>query len=56
MYVHNGHFGEGKLVDQDVQERLDQLGNATVQLTSQLYRRNVAIQQPSIPRQKLNQS
>ncbi|UOR10460.1 NADPH-dependent FMN reductase [Halobacillus amylolyticus] len=56
VYVHNGHFDEGKLLDQDVLNRLDQLGSAAVQLTSQLDKRNIEIQQPSIPRQKLNQS
>ncbi|WP_079525389.1 NADPH-dependent FMN reductase [Halobacillus hunanensis] len=56
VYVHNGHFSEGELVDEDVKSRLYQLGKATVQLTGNLQNKDFEIQQPSIPRRRLHQT
>ncbi|MCP3031793.1 NAD(P)H-dependent oxidoreductase [Halobacillus sp. A1] len=50
VYVHNGHFTNGIITDEDIEFRLNALGVSTAELTLKLGKEHARVPQPSIPR------
>lgn len=54
VYVHNDHFEQQQLVDEEIRTRLQDLGDATVGLSTHLNRK-LSTAPPSIPRKSLQE-
>lgn len=56
VYLHNGHFSGGALVDEGILERLRQLAESVVVLSRSIPRTGVGADRPSITRKSLAQT
>ncbi|SDJ68668.1 NADPH-dependent FMN reductase [Salimicrobium halophilum] len=54
VYVHNGHFEQHQLVDEEIRTRLHDLGEATVRLSTHL-NKDFSTAPPAIPRKSLQE-
>jgi MsuE subfamily FMN reductase len=56
VYAHNSHFENKQLVDEEIIERLKELGESVVNLHFRINREGVGARQPEIPRRSLQDS
>lgn len=56
VYANNGHFSEGRLVDDELRDRLRRLSGTVVEFASRVPRDVIGTDGPRIPRKSLNEA